>query len=81
MKVLMLPAALLSAAAATPPPANPPEERVDDQSRVVCVQSTEIGSRLRQRRVCRTRAQWDELRRNTRTIITRMQSTREAPGE
>ena len=45
------------------------------------MQSTEIGSRLRPRRTCHTKAQWDEYRANIRTIITRMQSTKEAPGE
>ena len=84
MKALMLAASLVSAAAVAAtaqPAAAVPEEKSDDQSKVVCVQSAEIGSRLRQRRTCRTKAQWDEYRAGIRTIITRMQATKEAPGE
>ncbi len=84
MKALMLAAALVSGAAAAStaqPEASPPEERVDDQSKVVCVQSNEIGSRLRQRRTCRTKAQWDEYRANVRMQVTRKQSIGEAPGD
>ena len=84
MKALVLAAALVSAAAVAAtaePAARVPEEKMDDQSRVVCIKSAEIGSRLRQRRVCRTKAQWDEYRSNIRTIVSRMQATKEAPGE
>ena len=84
MKAPLLAAGLISAmaiAASPGPPAPAPEEAPDDQSRVVCVQSTEIGSRLRQRRVCRTKAQWDEYRANVRMQVTRKQSIGEAPGD
>jgi hypothetical protein len=84
MKAFALAAALVSAAAVAanpgpPPPA--PEQATDDQSRVSCVQSNEIGSRLRQRRTCRTKAQWDEYRANIRMQVTRKQSIGEAPGD
>ena len=84
MKALMLAATLASvaavAAAAQPQP-DPPEAKDEDQSRVVCVQSNEIGSRLRQRRTCRTKAQWDEYRQGIRAKVARMQATKEAPGD
>jgi hypothetical protein len=83
MKALMLAAGLVSAAAAAAPPpqADLPEAKDDDQARVVCIQSNEIGSRLRQRRTCRTKAQWDEYRQGIRGKVARMQATREAPGD
>lgn len=84
MKAFALATALVSAAAvaASPaPPAPAPQEATDDQSRVVCVQANEIGSRLRQRRTCRTKAQWDEYRAHVRMSVTRKQSVGEAPGD
>lgn len=94
MKALLLAAGLASATAiaataqpagrppeAQTPEAQTPEAQTDEQSRVVCVTSTEIGSRLRQRRVCRTRAQWAEYRDGIRAKVTRIQLTGEAPGE
>ena len=84
MKALMLAASLVSVAAvaaAEPPAPDLPEVKNDDRSRVVCVESNEIGSRLRQRRTCRTKAQWDEYRANVRMQVTRKQSIGEAPGD
>jgi hypothetical protein len=84
MKALMLAAGLVSVAAvatAAQPQPDLPEAKDNDQSRVVCVQSNEIGSRLRQRRTCRTKAQWDEYRANVRMQVARKQSIGEAPGD
>lgn len=83
MKALMLTAGLVSAAAAAAPQprSDLPQARDNEQSRVVCIQSNEIGSRLRQRRTCRTKAQWDEYRQGIRGKVARMQATREAPGD
>jgi hypothetical protein len=63
----------LALAAAAPaqsgmrPPSNDPNE-------VVCVRETQIGSRLSTGRVCRTREQWDEVRRQARTSVERAQN-------
>lgn len=40
---------------------------------VVCINQPEIGSRLTRRRVCRTRAQWEETQMQTRTVLERVQ--------
>jgi hypothetical protein len=37
-----------------------------DPQQVLCVKESELGSRLRIRRVCRTRAEWREHRREVR---------------
>ena len=84
MRAFVLAATLVSVAAvaaAAQPQADSPEAKQSDHSRVICVQSNEIGSRLRQRRTCRTKAQWDEYREGIRTKVARMQATKEAPGE
>lgn len=57
-------------------PAAPATERSGprgDPNEIVCINQAEIGSRLARRRVCRTRAQWDELAEQTRRVIERVQ--------
>ena len=49
----------LAQALADPPARNTREE--GDTGQIVCKSDTEPGSRLRRRRVCRTRAEWAEL--------------------
>jgi len=41
-------------------------------SQIVCVRYSEIGSRLRFRKVCRTRAEWREHRREVRLELETM---------
>lgn len=41
----------------------------NEAKQIVCVRQTEIGSRLRTRRVCRTRAEWEEHRLQVRGEI------------
>ena len=45
-----------------------------DPNQVVCVNEQEIGSRLSRRRVCRTRAEWAEVERQTRAAVDRTQT-------
>jgi hypothetical protein len=40
---------------------------------VVCVSEKQIGSRLNQRRICRTRAEWDEHRAEHKQEVERAQ--------
>jgi len=47
--------------------------RDGDPDRIVCVRQTRIGSRLDTRRVCRTRAEWDELGGEMRNVVDRTQ--------
>ena len=44
-----------------------------DMNRIVCVNVTEIGSRLNRRRICRTRAEWAELQAQGRLVVDRVQ--------
>ena len=70
----------VAAAAALASPAWAQNERttrtgvINDGSQVVCRQEREIGSRLGTKRVCRTRAEWAQLRRETRSAVDRAQN-------
>ena len=70
MKTFALVALLIpSAAAAAPAPsAN------SDPNAVICRVSGETGSRLQRTRTCKTRAQWEEIRREHRNAIDRAQA-------
>ena len=43
--------------------------RLNDPNEIVCVTERETGSRLRARRTCRTRAEWDAHRADLRADI------------
>ena len=45
-----------------------------DPNAVVCIKERELGSRLAVRRVCRTRAEWDEYNRQLRMVVEKVQS-------
>lgn len=52
-----------------------------DPDEVVCVRENQIGSRLNQRRVCRTRAEWAEHRAQYRQNIERAQNNTQTQGQ
>jgi hypothetical protein len=45
----------------------------NDPDQIVCISQAQIGSRLRQQRVCRTRAEWAEHQRQYRNSVERAQ--------
>ena len=51
----------------------------NDANEVICIKEAETGSRIAQRRVCRTRAQWDEHRRQLRQAIDQVQHQTQCP--
>lgn len=51
-----------------------------DPNQMVCRTVRETGSMLGRSRICMTRAQWEEQRRQTRQNIDRAQTTRTNPG-
>ena len=73
----MIAAAAVAATAQTPAAT---AENNNTQEKVVCKSVSEIGSRLNRRRVCRTRAQWEELESQTRQTVERVQSTKTTSG-
>ena len=48
----------------------------NDPNEIVCRRQQEIGSRLNTRRVCRTRAEWAQLRDQTRQVVDRVQENK-----
>lgn len=52
-----------------------------DPTEVVCIREPVIGSRVNTTRVCRTRAEWAEIRRQYRQNIERAQATRPTAGQ
>jgi len=46
----------------------------DDPNEVICVSQPTTGSRVNRVRVCRTRAQWAELRQESRNTVDRVQT-------
>ena len=67
MRFLAILALLVPAAATAQAPA-------DNANDMVCRVTGETGSRLQRSRICKTRAEWDELRREQRNSIDRAQT-------
>ena len=61
--------ALAAAQAAAPPPAPPrdPNERI-------CVAQADTASRITPRRMCLTRSEWEQYRREMRSSVDRVQA-------
>ena len=82
-KALVLAATLLSAgavAATAQPTAATSEEKPAVQEKQICRSISEVGSRLNRRRVCATKAQWDEMEQQNRLAIDRVQNGRQTAG-
>jgi hypothetical protein len=68
---------LAVALVAGPALAEKPEKQKDDTYRTkkICRTQTTIGSRLAGTQVCRTRAEWEELKLQSRRTTERIQDT------
>jgi invasion protein IalB len=74
--VILAGVVLAFSASATAQQPNSQKEEVGKQDRVICRNQEVIGSRLSKTRVCRTAAEWAELKRTERLAIDRVQSNR-----
>ena len=86
MKKLILFAAMAGCAAAawSQAPDQPETEKRgtgNDPNEMVCVNEAQLGSRLAKRRVCRTRAQWEEHHRQLRMAIDTAQTQKQTAGQ
>jgi hypothetical protein len=80
-KLLFLGGILVSAAAvAQSPSANGGQGGSNDPNQTVCRSIPNTGSRVSRSRICMTRAQWDERRRDMRSTIERGQLNRNNNG-
>ena len=78
-KSLFFCALLLSTAASAEPSSNASANgagAVADPNAMICRNQRETGSMLNRTRVCKTRAQWEADRRDTRQTIDRTQTNR-----
>jgi hypothetical protein len=69
------------AADTQPPASRPPSHKAADPNQIICEKQEVVGSRLATRRVCRTRAEWADLRLQDRQEIERVQVQRGIKGE
>lgn len=70
--------ALLPAAASA---AESKDKKAKDPNEVVCRKEEVLGSRLQSRKVCMTRAEWADTRRENRSNIERAQVQRPLNGQ
>jgi invasion protein IalB len=69
-----------AAAVQAQPAATPQVKTKGDASEVICERQTVLGSRLAHRKVCMTRSQWEESRREDRKTIEKIQTERGVIG-
>lgn len=64
----------------SPPPAPPPSAKTETAEAahdpIICQRSIEIGSRLKRRKVCMHRSEWDRQRLEDKQMIDRTQVQR-----
>ena len=79
-RFIILAAALAAPAGLAQPPANPPATPDShDPNEMICQRVQMLGSRLNTGRMCMTRAQWDQRRREDREGAERAQTNRIVP--
>ncbi|HYI64188.1 MAG TPA: hypothetical protein VEW71_04815 [Allosphingosinicella sp.] len=74
---------LMSAAAAAQAPSGGQSGSADadDPNRTICRTIASTESRLARTRVCKTRAEWEQARRNARGSTDRPQRNQDSPSE
>ena len=76
MRKILLSAAMAACAAAAwsqAPGETAKRGTGNDPNEIVCVNEAQLGSRLAKRRVCRTRAQWEQHHREMRFAVDKAQ--------
>lgn len=83
-RILVIAATIGSAAAAAAvaqPAATAPEAPATEaKEKTICRYISEVGSRLSRRRICATKAQWDEVDAQNRLAVDRVQNGRQTQG-
>lgn len=52
------------------------KRKAGNPNKVICKMESEIGSKLRRTRACHTKAEWEELRRQTRANVEHIENAR-----
>ena len=71
--LILTAAAVTGTALLAQPPATTKRGPSQDPNEVVCVNERETGSRVSSRRVCRTRAEWEQHHRQLRMAVEKAQ--------
>ena len=82
-KALVFAATLVSAvavAATAQTTEAPAEQKEVARNKMICRSIQEIGSRLRQRRICRTQLEWDEIAEQQRQAVGLSQANKQTTG-
>ena len=66
-------ATLLAATASLAAQAEEPRRPMDASQRRICRTSDQIGTRLERVRRCKTQAEWDQMARESRQVVERIQ--------
>ena len=87
-KAFLMSVTLAATAAAAQAPSGAPTQSTGldaDPNQIICVNERITGSRVAQRRVCRTRAEWEAYRAEARTVVNEVQNFKpvvcQQPGE
>jgi hypothetical protein len=72
---------VLIGAPAIADPTSPAPQKGQDPNEVVCERQEVLGSRLATRRVCKTRAEWADLRLQDRQEVEKVQVRRGMSGQ
>lgn len=72
---MLLPLLLTLAQATAAAPQSAPDTLPADPNKKICVIEEETGSRLSGKRVCRTKAEWEQLKQQGRAMADRQRNT------
>ena len=78
MSLIAALALTLAAGAADTPPATATDDNPTD--RMICESQEEMGSRLKKKKVCMRKSEWDAQRQQNRQMIERSQVQRATTG-
>ena len=73
LTILAIAIMMVPATASGAPPAQTGSQAANDPNEKICESIPVIGSRLARKRVCATRAEWDEQKRQDRQAVDQIQ--------
>jgi hypothetical protein len=80
VSVALVAAPAIAQAPAAAPAQSQSTAKKDDPNQKICVKEESTGSRLGAKRVCMTRAEWDDRRLQDQQELTRVQTQRSGPN-
>lgn len=81
LKAIGVAAAMVATAAVAQAPSEASDAKKTDPNEVICRTQNATGSRLDRVRVCKTRAEWAQMRQEQRTTMDRVQTVGGTSGQ